>query len=189
MKFQTIMENRRENKSNKIKWYELHWPRIKEIFTEPRIISIRMTKSPRFIYSEIPLVTDLSTNIITSQNNSNLIPAIFFALNCDICKLWLKIRSKLKGNLMQIDGTVLRSIPIPEISEEHIIILKHVIKFLNSDFNEILLKHMNQIFNELYTSDSELLISELYEFGKKIGFQFGKRENKRAFHDFLKEKF
>ena len=90
---------------------------------------------------------------------------------------------------MQIDGAVLRSIPIPEISEEQTKILKHVIKFLNSDFNDMLMKYMNEIFNELYTSDSELLISELNEFGKKIGFHFGKRENKRAFHDFLKEKF
>jgi adenine-specific DNA-methyltransferase len=189
MKFQSIMENRRENKSNKIKWYDLHWPRVKEIFTKPRIISIRMTKSPRFIYSEIPLVTDLSTNVITSLKNNNLIPSIFFALNCDICKLWLNIHSKLKGNLMQIDGAVLRSIPIPEISEEHIYLLNKVIKILNSDFNDILLKYMNELFKELYTCDSKLLITELNKFGKKIGFDFGKKENKQAFHDFLNEKF
>lgn len=189
MKFQSIMENRRENKSNKIKWYELHWPRLKKIFTEPRIISIRMTKSPRFIYSEIPLVTDLSTNVITSLNNKNLIPSIFFALNCDICKLWLNFYSKLKGNLMQIDGAVLRSIPIPGISEEHIYLLSQVIKILNSDFNDILLQYMNELFKELYTCNSKLLISELNEFGKKIGFHFRKKENKQAFHHFLKEKF
>ncbi len=66
--FKLIMTARRENQMGKRRWYELHWPRTKKNFIDPRLVCIRRTDKPRFIHIEIPLVTDLATNIIIPKN-------------------------------------------------------------------------------------------------------------------------
>ena len=110
--FKPIMDKRREVRNAKRKWFELHWARTLEIFTLPRILSVRRTKSPRFIYTEIPFATDLATNIILPSQDINTKNLYEYLISPEIIE-WISYFAKIKGHMMQIDRSLLEKIPIP----------------------------------------------------------------------------
>ncbi len=112
IQFKPIMDSRRENQMNKRKWFELHWPRTIKIFTVPRILAIRRTPIPRFIYTEVPFVTDLATNIIIPKNPKNCRKLYEYLISPAVTE-WITYYAKYKGDMLQIDKSLLEKIPIP----------------------------------------------------------------------------
>ncbi|TFG19745.1 MAG: SAM-dependent DNA methyltransferase, partial [Promethearchaeota archaeon] len=110
--FKIIMTARRENQTGKRKWFELHWPRMKNIFTNPRLVCIRRTDKPRFIHIEIPLVTDLATNIIIPKNPMDIKKLYNYLISPKVTE-WMTYYAKNKGKMLQIDKSILEKIPIP----------------------------------------------------------------------------
>ncbi|MBN2157149.1 MAG: N-6 DNA methylase [Candidatus Lokiarchaeota archaeon] len=111
--FKSIMEQRRETKIGKRHWFELHWPRQKELFTHARILIIRRTIKPRFIYTEKPFVTDLSCNILQPKYKIDLRALHEYLESSEVAK-WINYYAKNKGNMLQIDKSLIESIPIPD---------------------------------------------------------------------------
>jgi adenine-specific DNA-methyltransferase len=111
-RFKPIMNSRRETQMGKRLWYELHWPRTKDIFEKPRIISIRRTMNPRFILAEIPFVTDLSTNIIVPIQTVDIIDLYNYLISSKVTS-WINYYAKRKGKILQVDKSVLEKIPVP----------------------------------------------------------------------------
>jgi hypothetical protein len=115
-KYKEIMEERRENRLGRIKFYHLHWAREEKFFTEgPKILSIRKCKQPTFIYTEMPTYVMMAINIIkTDRINLKYLTAL---LNSKLIAFWLKHKGKMQGNNYQIDKEPLLSIPLINISE------------------------------------------------------------------------
>ncbi len=110
-KYRSIMEERRENLSGSIRYYNLHWPRNSKYFEKgPKIISVRKCKIPTFSYTEDECYVMLTFNIIkTDKINLKYLTAY---LNSKPVYFWLKQKGKLQGDMFQIDTEPLQQIPI-----------------------------------------------------------------------------
>jgi len=107
------MEERRENLSGSIEYFNLHWPRDGAYFKKgPKIISLRKCKRPTFAYTEEECYVMLTFNVIkTDRLNLKYVTAI---LNSNAVYFWLRKKGKLQGDQLQIDTGPLQQIPIPK---------------------------------------------------------------------------
>jgi len=117
-KYRPIMEERRENKSGSIEYFNLHWPRDEEFFSEgPKVLSLRKCPNrPVFSYTEDDCYVMLSFNVIkTERLNSKYLTAL---LNSNLIAFWLKYQGKMQGDLYQVDKGPLMNIPVFEPNKE-----------------------------------------------------------------------
>ena len=110
-KFREIMDDRRENKNNRLKYYHLHWPRDKSFFESgSKILSIRKCIYPVFSYTEKPMYVMMSINIIkTNRINQKYLTGI---LNSKLIAFWLRHKGKMQGSNYQIDKEPIMAIPV-----------------------------------------------------------------------------
>jgi len=116
--YKEIMEDRRENLSGSINFYNLHWGRDESFFEKgQKIISLRKcTNFPIFSYTEIACYVMLSFNIIkTDRINLKYLTGL---LNSKLIAYWLKHKGKVQGDNYQIDKEPLLSLPIIKPNEE-----------------------------------------------------------------------
>lgn len=118
-KFRPIMDERRENKTGRLKYYQLHWPRD-SFFFEPgaKILSIRKCARPTFAYTESEAYVMMSVNVIrTSRANLKYLTGLF---NSKLMAFWLKHKGKMQGTNYQIDKEPLVALPLylPEKNQE-----------------------------------------------------------------------
>ena len=110
-KYKEIMEERRENKKGKIKFYHLHWPRESYFFEKgPKILSVRKCPVPIFVYTEEEAFVMMAFNVIkTDRINLKYLTGL---LNSKLIAFWLKHKGKMQGNNYQIDKEPLLSLPL-----------------------------------------------------------------------------
>jgi len=137
-KYRPIMEERRENLSGSIKYYNLHWPRNQKYFEKgSKIISVRKCKIPSFSYTEDECYVMLTFNVIkTDKINLKYLIGI---LNSKLIYFWLKQKGKLQGDMFQIDTEPLQQIPIcvgDKEQQKEIIVLVDKMISLNKELNE-----------------------------------------------------
>lgn len=110
-KYRSIMEDRRENLSGSISYYNLHWPRNSRFFERgPKIISVRKCKIPTFSYTENESYVMLTFNVIKTDRID--LKYLLALLNSKLTYFWLRQKGKLQGDLFQIDTDPLQQIPI-----------------------------------------------------------------------------
>jgi len=110
-KYKEIMEERRENKMGRIKFYHLHWPRDSYFFIKgPKILVVRKCSFPIFIYTEREAFVMLAFNVIkTNRINLKYLTGL---LNSKLIAFWLRHRGKMQGNNYQIDKEPLLNLPL-----------------------------------------------------------------------------
>src|SRR5690606_14479915 len=111
-KYRPIMEERRENKSGSIQYFNLHWPRDEVFFSKgPKILALRKCpKRPIFSYTEADCYVMLSFNVIkTDRLNQKYLTGL---LNSNLIAFWLKYQGKMQGDLYQVDKAPLMNLPI-----------------------------------------------------------------------------
>jgi len=113
-RYKPIMENRRETKEGKNKWWHLHWPRDLAIFESEKIVSVRQSPHrPRFAYVDKPAYFDLSVNVITPKSDDAFsLKALTCILNSSFARNWFDANCSKKGNTWQIDKGVLEKFPL-----------------------------------------------------------------------------
>ena len=111
LKYKKELDNRREVKSGKLKWFNLHWPRDENFFTkDPKIVCGVRVKHPCFCYTEDEYYGSRALNFIkTERINLKYLVGI---LNSKISYFWLKNKGKRLGDLLQIDKGPLMGMPI-----------------------------------------------------------------------------
>jgi len=110
-KYREIMDDRRENLNNRLKYFHLHWPRDEDFFKKGnKIISVRKCIEPTFHFTNDEAYVMMAINIIKS-NRINLKYLTTF-LNSKIVYYWLKNEGKMQGNNFQVDKDPLLKIPI-----------------------------------------------------------------------------
>lgn len=169
-KYRPIMEERRENKSGSILYYNLHWPRDEKFFKKGgKIISLRKCpKRPIFSYTDIDCYVMLSFNVIKTDNlNQKYLTGL---LNSDLMAFWLKYQGKMQGDLYQVDKAPLMDVPILKASEEDQNTVDNLVTTIIStkqkqkDYQQLLeeAKSENNFEREIQ------LTSELEQFSKDI---------------------
>ncbi|MBK5213463.1 MAG: N-6 DNA methylase [Flavobacteriaceae bacterium] len=116
--FRPIMEERRENLSGSIKYYNLHWPRDERFFSKgSKIISLRKCiNRPVFSFTNAECYVMLTFNVIlTERLDQKYLTGL---LNSDLIAFWLKYQGKMQGDLYQVDKGPLMNLPILKPTEE-----------------------------------------------------------------------
>ena len=143
-KYKEIMEERRENLSGSIKFYNLHWGRDENFFKSgSKIVSLRKCVNfPVFSYTENDCYVMLSFNIIkTERLNQKYLTGL---LNSKLIAFWLKYKGKMQGDNYQVDKEPLLNLPIIEPNvEKQTEIAELVSKIIENkqkiiDYNELL---------------------------------------------------
>lgn len=176
-KYRPIMEERRENKSGSIQYFNLHWPRDEEFFSKgPKILALRKCpKRPVFSYTEEDCYVMLSFNVIkTDRLNQKYLTGL---LNSNLIAFWLKYQGKMQGDLYQVDKAPLMNLPIinpSNVIQEQVADLVATIilnKQKGSDYRELLdkAKTENNFDREIQlTKELEQLTTELGKAESKI---------------------
>jgi len=128
-RFKPIMDDRRENKNGRLKFYHLHWPRVHSFFSQgAKILSVRKCSKPTFIYTEKEAYVMMSFNVIkTKRINQKYLTAL---LNSTLIAFWLKNKGKMQGKSYQVDKGPLLEIPIHKPSEEIQALLSIIVDFI-----------------------------------------------------------
>ncbi len=119
-KFREIMDDRRENKTGRIDYYHLHWPREESFFIAgPKILAIRKCARPSFTYTEEPAYVMMAINVIRTNRMS--LKYLVGVLNSKLIEFWLKHKGKMQGTNCQIDKEPLINLPLiqPEGKEQN----------------------------------------------------------------------
>jgi adenine-specific DNA-methyltransferase len=164
-----VMNERRETKNGRLKFYHLHWSRDESFFTKgDKIISVRKCESPTFVYTSDEAYFMMSCNIIKSTRiNLKYLTGI---LNSKLIKFWLLKKGKMQGDIYQVDKEPLLDIPIhktldKELETQIITLVDKIVKAKVSTF-EADNEHDKDFFlNYSKTIESEIdnLVYKLYD--------------------------
>jgi hypothetical protein len=162
-KYREIMDERRENKQGKLKFYQLHWPRDEYFFEKgPKIIAVRKCQKPTFAYTEEETYVMMAMNVIKCKKlNSKYLTAL---LNSKLITFWLKYKGKMQGFQFQIDKEPLVELPLIKTNhQEHFATLVDYILFLKKNKSQPLFSHTenDRIINH-FEDIIDMMIYELY---------------------------
>ena len=129
--FRPVLEQRREVQRGRIAWWHLHWPREVRLFVDPRILSVQMGRIPQFCYAEQPTFVGFSVNLVrlkqavdsstavgSNIENKWTLPALCGWLNSSLLAEWFARHAKRRGVGLEINGHLLRSVPLPVLSAD-----------------------------------------------------------------------
>lgn len=111
-RFRPALDRRRETLKGTRPWYELHWPRRRELFSGPRVLLPRMVSRPRAAFIDTPLVVGESVLVIRTRDarTARLAAAL---LNTAPLGAWLLARAKRRGVGVDVSVARAREIPWP----------------------------------------------------------------------------
>jgi adenine-specific DNA-methyltransferase len=157
-KFKPILLQRRECKTEKIKWFELQWARTKSLFEKPKIVTPYRSKQATFAYNEISFYAATDVYYITDKdNNTDKLKALLGILNSTLINVWLYHRGKRKGETLELFSTSLRQIPIILPNDR-----QPLVDLVNRRLEgELVDKEIDALVYELYgLTDEEIAIIE-----------------------------
>lgn len=155
-KYKEKLENRREVKSSKIKWWELQWSRDRNIFSGEKIIVRQRCKSNVFAYSDEDFFGSADIYYLSKKNENINIFYLLGYLNSDIFYKWYRVNGKSKGYNLEFYSTPLKETPVyyPENVEE-IRYIESLVKEQIEKYSEENQKKIENYFSKTY-SISEL---------------------------------
>ena len=95
--------------------YGLHRARNERFFVGEKIISMRKTSMPHFVYSDNPAY--VSQTFFVLQPDDIDLKYLTAVLNSNVCFFWLDKKGKKQGNALQVDKEPLLRIPIRRLDE------------------------------------------------------------------------
>jgi adenine-specific DNA-methyltransferase len=166
-KYELVMNERRETKNGRLKYYHLHWSRDESFFSKgDKIISVRKCESPTFVYTSDEAYLMMSCNIIKSKRiNLKYLTGI---LNSKMIKFWLLKKGKMQGDIFQVDKEPILDIPINKTKDKElesimISLVDKVIKFKVQEHEAD-----NDHDKEFYRNYSKSIVNEIDNLVYKI---------------------
>jgi adenine-specific DNA-methyltransferase len=116
LRFKPLLEERRETQSGARAWWQLHWPREPELWTQPKLLAIQMAERPSFAFVPGESYAPFSVNAFVPRPGTRLSPYYLLGvLNSRLLWKWFLHRAKRRGIGLDINGHVLREAPIRRI--------------------------------------------------------------------------
>jgi len=116
-KFREILKDRREVTLNRIKYYQLQWPRKENIFYEQKLVVPYRSDINSFAYNEVEWFCRSDCYVITKKKDLNL-KYLLAILNSKLYYIWLYFKGKRKGKILELFQTPLSEIPIKKLPQE-----------------------------------------------------------------------
>ena len=176
-RYREIMEERRENQTGRLEFFQLHWPRDERFFERgEKILAVRKCDVPIFTYTNEDAYVMMAFNVIKTDR-ANLL-YLTGLLNSRLVRFWLRHRGKMQGQNFQVDKEPLLAIPlcIPSKAEQEklaksvqrIIDCKKQMPNAKTDAEkEQLLRLINQFENQIQDT-IEMTVYELNEEDRKL---------------------
>lgn len=117
--FKQILNKRREVRTNTIKWWQLHWPRKRDMFISEKLLVPQRSHFNTFSYTSSPWFASADVYYITAKSKEISLKYILALVNSKVYYHWLYHRGKRKGEMLELYQTPLSEIPIPRISFDH----------------------------------------------------------------------
>lgn len=115
-KFREILEDRREVKEHKIRWFDLWWARDKYIFENEKLVTSRRSERNRFAYENLKKYPQSDITIITKKEGTEEnLKYLLALLNSSLLDDWYGNNTKLKGDMREYYYTPLSKVPIKKI--------------------------------------------------------------------------
>lgn len=116
-RYRPILEARREVRLDRIRWWQLHWPRAPWLWTTPKLIAVQMAARPSLCLAETPCYTSFSTHVIVPHDNSRQTRLRLLGwLNAAPVHAWIDRHAKRRGIGYDLSGRLLRAIPVPALT-------------------------------------------------------------------------
>lgn len=139
--FKGQLSSRREARNNTIRWFELHWPRTIEQFERKKVI-LRQTGDRLIasidsdgLYNLNSVIDIILSESIEEKYSEELITAI---LNSKLMNVYynLIVQEDSRG-YAEVKPVVIKSLPIPEISQDRHINIKKKVNSIQENYREI----------------------------------------------------
>jgi adenine-specific DNA-methyltransferase len=155
--FKSMLENRREVSTGRLRWFDLWWPRDKSIFMSEKIVCPQRSNTNTFGYTELSWFATSDVFFITKPNPDFQLKYILAILNSKLIYFWLYNRGKRKGETLELTATPISQIPIAKSKKEEQ--LKYI-----SIVDQILAAKKGNMFEDTSALESEidLLVYHLY---------------------------
>lgn len=152
-KYRERLENRREAKNGRIKWYELQWGRNEDIFTQPKIVARQRGSKELFGYTDKPYYGSADIYYLTPAQEMNLFSkpvSLFYILgylNSEVFYKWFFHRGKRKGKDLELYSTPLKEVPvIYPADEEKIKYIENLVKMQINCYNDTIQEKIESFF-------------------------------------------
>ncbi len=123
--YRAKLEKRREVQNGIRKWFQLTWPRKKDIFSSNKIVAPQRAQSNRFAYHEGDFYASADVYFITQTDHSPYdLKVLTLILNAAPYLLWLNHMGKRKGALLELYATPLKNLPLPILDSTELTELK-----------------------------------------------------------------
>lgn len=143
--FRVILERRREARSGRMAWWQLHWPRDEAVFLAEKVLAVQMARRPSFAYAPQPAFVGFSVNVIVHRVAACMgeapgaastpgdgeavstgaaavatwsLAALTGLLNSRWAATWFETHAKRRGVACEINGHLLREFPLPPFDAE-----------------------------------------------------------------------
>jgi|GEM_PF-4022530 len=113
-RYRPIMEQRREVKEGRIRWWHLHWSREAERFENEHLLAPQMVEYPTAARTEGPAYAGMSVQVLDKPQNVS-IRFVEAVINSRAVRFWLDRGGRAKRRGLRLDMTLatLRKIPCP----------------------------------------------------------------------------
>jgi len=115
-RFREILDDRREVKNKRIKYFQLQWYRTEEIFIQKKIVVPYRTNKNTFAINNQEWFCRSDCYVITKKTSEYDLRYILALLNSSLYFHWLYNRGKRKGEILELFQVPLSEIPIKNIS-------------------------------------------------------------------------
>jgi adenine-specific DNA-methyltransferase len=111
--YEFMLSQRREVKLGYRHWYELQWPRSKDLFEQPKIVMPQRSKRNVFAFTDKAFYgsADIYYIVHESQDVKSLL-YLTGILNSKLYYFWLYHRGKKKGDLLELYSTPIKNLPL-----------------------------------------------------------------------------
>lgn len=149
--FKEKLENRREVKEGRIKWWQLQWARDEYIFNSPKILVRQRCKTNQFSYDVGSFYGSADIYYITQKNKDISLLYILGYMNSSIFLEWFKLNGKFKGLNYEFYATPLKNTPIyyPE-SKGEIEYIEKLVKKQIDGYSQDIQDKINAFFINIY---------------------------------------
>lgn len=115
-KFKGILYPRREVENDRIRWFDLWWPRERNIFESEKLVTSRRAKENTFAYENMGTYPQSDITLITPKpETKESLKYLFTLLNSSFLNDWYGRNTKKKGNMREYYFTPLSKVPIRKI--------------------------------------------------------------------------
>ncbi|MBN2795998.1 MAG: N-6 DNA methylase [Clostridia bacterium] len=160
--FKPVLDERREVKNGKRKWYALQWYRDPDIFEGEKIVVPQRAMSNTFAYTDQPFYASADVYFITKGP----LKLLTGYLNSKFVYFWLYNRGKRKGQYLELYASPLSLIPVPLFDEKQTLLIEEASeKMIKNGYcsmeRDLIDKIIYQAFN--FNKEDILHIEMLYK--------------------------